>query len=89
MQEKLNDELVRHLDMRGTIPYKTRFGLSMFMGQSLDPRVGPKSVISSNTSLPTQPQQNQAKPIRTSNNLKKLPQQMMNPIESREANKHK
>lgn len=89
MQQKLNDQLVRHLDMKGTIPYKTRFGLSMFMGQSLDPRVAPKNIISSNMAVMAQPRQQMQKPIRVSNGLNKLPKMMMNPIDVRQANKHK
>lgn len=45
MSQQLMDDMVSHLSEGENVPYKTRLGLSLFLGQSLDSTTLPESII--------------------------------------------
>lgn len=54
MKSALMDSMTDHLSKQESIPYKTRLGISLFMGQPLDSSMKPASI---QASIPAQPQQ--------------------------------
>jgi hypothetical protein len=48
------NSMVNHLSKDNTIPYKTRLGISLFMGQPLDSSMKPMSILASQPQPPQQ-----------------------------------
>lgn len=59
LQQKVMNQIVEHVAKGETIPYKTRLGLSVFMGQPLDSTMNSTSIAAAQPSL-QQPQSNQS-----------------------------
>lgn len=63
MVSKINDEMVNALKKKTPIPYKTKLGVSMFVGQPMDSSMTPNSIqaaqISQQLGKQQQPQNNQ------------------------------
>lgn len=87
MQSKVMQELTEKVSDGKTVPYKTRIGLSMFLGQPLDSSMQPQSIMSAQ-GLGNQ-QQQQAVPQQGKvtqsglNKLSKLPENYMTPQQNR------
>lgn len=87
---QLTQNMTEHTAKGGTIPYKTRLGMSVFMGQPLDSTMQPMSIIAAqpHPAANQGPQDApQGKPPAASSmkGLSKLPQQYMTPNQSRQA----
>lgn len=92
MGNKLSQAMVDHLAKGNTIPYKTRMGLSMFLGQPLDSTMTPQAIQSAqHVLMGSQPQQPQAAPQQhakhSMNALNKLPGMYQTPGQQRQAEK--
>lgn len=62
---KMTDEMTNHLSKDGTIPYKMRIGMSLFMGQPLDSTMTPDAIRMNQAALMMpqgSPQQQQGMP---------------------------
>lgn len=58
LKNKLNTEMIDHLSGDESVPYKTRIGLALFLGQPLDSTMTPAAIQSLQaSSVPPQPQQ--------------------------------
>jgi hypothetical protein len=55
MREKLNTEMIGHLSEDEQIPYKTRLGISMFLGQPLDSTMTPSGIMAAQPKPMMQP----------------------------------
>lgn len=60
LSQKLNDAMINHLSDEEKIPYKTRMGLSLFLGQPIDSTLTPEAIMSVQATFqqnasPTQP----------------------------------
>lgn len=77
----------RHAD-DGPIPYKTRIGVSLFMGQPMDSTMVPTSIVAAQP-VPTPPMQQQGAKgqPKSSNALKKLPKSYMTQSQSSESDR--
>lgn len=89
MAQKTIEQMTDHLSKDEIIPYKTRIGLSMFLGQGLDSTLQPHNIALNQPVMPgqgetqNQPQMGQKATIGGSKNLTKLPQTFMTPETSR------
>lgn len=89
MKASLMNNMADHLSKNNTIPYKTRLGLSLFMGQPLDSSMSPQSIMASQP----QPQQiPQGAPgvkntKHSTQNLDKMASMDATPMQAREAHK--
>lgn len=52
MREKLMNEMINHVAKDNVIPYKTRIGIALFMGQPLDTTMLPQSIVSAQPMAP-------------------------------------
>lgn len=91
MKTQLLDSMTAHLSKNNTIPYKTRLGLSLFMGQPLDSSMKPQSILASQPAPQQVPQgapgvKNQKHSM---SNINKLASLDATPLQAREANKVK
>lgn len=96
LAQKLTNEMLAHIAKGDVVPYRTKMGVSLFLGQPLDSSMTPKSIL--NTQLvhmgagvqqALQPSQNQRAPASAAPALNKLPKAYMTPLQSMEANKAK
>ena len=85
MSQKITEHLIEHKAQNKLIPYHTRMGLSMFLGQPLDSTMKPQSIVAAQPK-PVAPQQPQGggkgkggphstKPLTTMANMAKTPGQ--------------
>lgn len=83
----LNQEMTSHIAKGEIIPYTTRMGLSIFMGQPLDSTMSAQSIIAAQPAPPQQPQGGGGKPPAASSTkgISKLPQQYQTPGQARES----
>ena len=44
LKQKVTEEMVNHIDKGNTVPYKTKMGLSLFLGQPLDSTMTPGAI---------------------------------------------
>jgi len=66
MREKLNNEIINFTAEENDIPYKTRLGLALFLGQPLDSTMTPMGIQAAQPKMPAQPQMAQGmKPTAT------------------------
>lgn len=88
--QKFTDGIIDNVADGIPIPYKTRIGLSMFMGTPLDSTFKPESIIAAQPKMEQRQEQEAAK-IGTGNmaKLDKLPGLYRTPGQAREANKSK
>lgn len=87
MIESLNTEMITTISKGGTVPYKQRIGLSIFMGQPIDSTMTPQAIVGAQP-LPTQQpsaQSSGGSPKRGTASLSKLPGQYQTPDQSRAA----
>jgi hypothetical protein len=84
ISQKMTEHLIEHKAKNKTIPYRTRVGLSMFLGQPLDSTMRPQAILAAQPkpSTPQQPQATQprggkhtTKPLTTMANMAKTPNQ--------------
>ncbi len=75
MRNKLNNEIINHTAEDGEIPYKTRLGLALFLGQPLDSTMTPMGIQLAQPQMAAPPQMAQGvKPTATGmQKLSKLP----------------
>lgn len=59
MTQQLSNELMNHTADEGNIPYKTRMGISLFLGQAIDSTMTPQSIMSAQPQQVAPPQQQQ------------------------------
>lgn len=91
MAKKLTNEVVNHKADDGMIPYKTRVGISMFLGQPMDASMQPLSIQSAQPKPKPMPQQGPAPgagPKSTKSLGKNIPS-YMTPNQAAEAHKQK
>lgn len=86
MQQKLMNGLIEHKANEGALSYKTKMGLSMFMGQPLDSSMKPASIMASQPQpvAPQQPQQAKKPSATALNHLNKLPAQFSTSTQANE-----
>lgn len=88
MAKKVTTEMMDHISKGETIPYKTRIGLSLFLGQGLDTTLTPTGIASAQPSPQQGQQQGQMeKPKRGTANLNKMSMAYATPSQSRESHK--
>lgn len=92
MQEKLMNEMTAMVAKGQQIPYQTKIGLSIFMGQPLDASLRQQNIqaaqpMSMGQTFQAPPSAGQK--TRVSGKLEKVPQSNATPEQAREANKHK
>lgn len=89
MKSSLMSSMVNHLSKNKEIPYKTRLGLSLFMGQPLDSSMKPMSIQASQPAPQQIPQGAQgAQNVKHSTTgLNKLAQMDATPMQARQAHK--
>lgn len=80
--QKLTDEMVSHLTKGEMIPYKTRLGLSLFMGQPLDSTMTPEAIQAAQPLVPQTPQGQM--PQRSMSALNKMALSDQTPSQARE-----
>lgn len=91
MRDKLGQELIGFKSEKNEIPYKTRLGLALFMGQPLDSTMTPSAIQAAQPQPPMQaPQMAQAKPSKQGmQKLGKLPGMSADAGQSREMERAK
>lgn len=92
MKQKLTNELIETTSKGNTVPYKTRLGLSLFMGQPLDSTMNPTSILAAQSASTTAKaaEQQQAAPIKKStSNLSKMPGLYSTQGQTRDAHRQK
>ncbi len=57
LQQQLTSQMIDHMSKGKAVPYTTRMGLSMFIGQPLDSTMTPQAIISAQPKPQEQPQQ--------------------------------
>jgi hypothetical protein len=72
MRDKLMNEVVAYQSEENEIPYKTRMGLSLFLGQPLDSTMTPMGIQSAQPKAAPQPQMAQGAPKPTATGMQKL-----------------
>lgn len=90
MVSKISTEMMNHTAKEGPIPYKTRVGMSLFMGQALDTSMQPQSIMTNQMAFKgaASPQQQTAtgqKHSGSSSKLGKTNASYMTPSQAREA----
>lgn len=84
MKAQLSHAMADHVGKGKNVPYKTRIGLSLFMGQPMDSTFTPQAIQSAQP-MPPQPQGAQGGPKKSSTkDLHKISQQAMTPGQARE-----
>jgi hypothetical protein len=89
MQQKVIGQMIDTKDKGETIPYKTRLGLSVFLGQPLDSTMSPASIVAAQPQAqgmpqgPTQSAQGQSKGRPSSPALQKMPSMYKTPDQTR------
>lgn len=96
LSDKLNHHMIEAVNAKENIPYKTRMGVSMFLGQPLDSTLKPNSIVAAQATFmrPSQQKDQQAKQQQgpgphSMKGLAKLPAQYATPQQAREASKLK
>lgn len=80
LRQKMTEAMVEHVSEGETIPYKTRVGMALFLGQPLDSTMTPQSIMAAQIKPPVQ------MPHPTGGNMKslaKMPQIAMTENQSR------
>jgi hypothetical protein len=87
IKAKLITAMTNHISKGSTVPYKTRIGLSLLMGQHLDSTMAPMSIIAAQPmAQPPQPPQQAPKKSKgtpSSPALQKIPTQYQTPTQAR------
>lgn len=73
MQQKLMDQLIAYKTKGQAIPYKTKLGLSMFMGQPLDSSMQPQAIQANQPQAAQAPQNQPPQPRHSTAKLSKAP----------------
>lgn len=85
LSNKLYEGLMTAMHQEDGVPYKTRMGISIFLGQPLDSTMTPEAIIAAQPK-PQEAQAQAQNPTNSSmNKLKKLPEMAMTPGQSAEA----
>lgn len=87
---QLTDHMTSEMAKGHSIPYNTRLGLSLFLGQALDPSMTPQAIMGAQPAPPAQPQQGSLKPSQQGvKSISKLPNSYETPAQSREQARQK
>lgn len=95
LSTKLYNEMMETVNAKEVIPYQTRMGVSMFLGNPLDSTLKPNAIIAAQGTFmrPSQQKDEQAKQVgpgpHSMKSLAKLPSQYATPQQAREAQKIK
>lgn len=93
LSQKLTNELTDHLADGGSVPYKTRLGMSLFLGQPLDTTMTPSSIIAAQPKPSQLPQNAQDMPKQGTKHsiaqLGKTNKDYLLPIDARQMSKTK
>jgi len=93
LKTKVYDSMISHVSKDGTIPYKSRMGLSLFLGEPLDSTLTPQSIMAAQAtflspeSSGSQPQA--AKPKKSTAPLSKFSTIAETPAQARESDRRK
>lgn len=87
LASKISSEMADHISKGELVPYKTRIGLSLFLGQGLDSTLTPMGISSAQPAAnsPQQSPQNSKTPASKTNKLDKYPQSFQTPGQARAA----
>jgi hypothetical protein len=89
MVSKVSNEMTEHMNKGEAVPYRTRQGLSLFMGQPLDSTMTPQAIMAAQPVTAAQPDQGgqaQKKPSEASmTGMQKLGQTYQTPAQYRES----
>ena len=92
LQQKVYNELFENIKKQETIPYQTRMGLSLFLGQPLDSTMMPQSIMALQPKMSEQQQMPVGMPMqqaqqgvqgRSLKNINKLSTQALTPGQAR------
>lgn len=85
LAQKLTSEIANRQHNEEQIPYKTRVGISLFLGQPLDSSMAPSAIISAQPKpkVPNQPQEG-PKPKRSTSSLNKMSSNYRTPNQTAE-----
>lgn len=93
MQLKIMDEMVNTMEKGKSVPYQTRLGLSVFMGQPLDSTMQPQAIMAAQNLIAPQQSQGQTIPGQRAKHsftaLNKMPGLMQTPQQARIQNRNK
>jgi hypothetical protein len=76
LKQKVTEEMVNHIDKGNTVSYKTKMGLSLFLGQPLDSTMTPNAIQSAQPAAPQptpQPTSKKSSGVKSSPALQKMP----------------
>ena len=89
---KISDEMNTHITDGGNVPYKTRIGMSLFMGMPMDSTLTGASIMAAqpkNKQDQQQPQQGSGVSAKTGNSLNKMAKGYQTPGQAREQHAQK
>lgn len=90
MAQKLSNQMINAHEGEDAVPYKTRMGLSLFLGQPIDTSMTPQSIMAAQPQPQATPQQPQGKPKKSTSTLgKETNKEYMTAGQSAEANRGK
>lgn len=93
LSQKIIAQVIETKNKGDSVPYKTRMGLSLFLGQPLDDTLTQKSILAAQTTkgIASQGQQPQQMPPakRSMSGISKMPTQFQTPGQAREAERSK
>jgi len=87
--DKINNDMVEHVSKENPISYKTRLGLSLFLGQPLDSTMTPQSIIAAQPKPQQAPQMGGMHAKHSTEQLSKLPGSYATPNQARQASRTK
>lgn len=89
LKSKIGQEMISAVHDEKVIPYKTRLGLSIFLGQPLDSTMTPQGIMAAQPKVAQAPQQQQpqAKGPHSMKNITKYASQFQTPGQAREADR--
>lgn len=84
MAMQMTQEVSEHVGSGENVPYRTRLGMSLFLGQPLDSSMTPQSIqTTQSTFVPKNPPMPQGAPKRSMNSLSKMGQLYQTPQQAR------
>lgn len=85
LAQGLTTQMTDHLSKGEIIPYHTRMGLSVFMGQPMDSTMTPQAIMANQAAAVQTAQQKAPAPQKSMNSLSKLSMAYATPAQAREA----
>lgn len=86
MAQKVANELINHVASEDLVPYKTRMGMSLFLGQPLDTSMQPMSILAAQP-MPKAPPSQPDQPKRNTSKMGKNVNSYRTPLQASESHK--